>query len=184
MIEIRLHGRGGQGAATAGETLALAAFYEGKYTQSFPYFGAERRGAPVVAYTRFDTVPIRVRTGIHSPNCIVVLDSKLIKTVNVLDGLQDGGAIVINAPTWNLDLPDNVKPSIMAYSDATRIALETIGEPITNMAMLGAFSKATGWVAIDAIRKAIGRKFSGAIKEKNVKAAELAYSETEQVTSR
>lgn len=170
--------------ATAGETLALAAFYEGKYTQSFPYFGAERRGAPVVAYTRLNEVPIRVRTGIHNPNCIVVLDNKLIKTVNVLEGLQDGGAIVINAPEWNLELPNDVKPSIMAFSDATRIALETIGQPITNMAMLGAFSKATGWVAIDSICKAIKKKFSGSISEKNVKAAELAYRDTKQVPSR
>jgi len=178
MKEIRIHGRGGQGAATAGEILALAAFNEGKYAQSFPYFGPERRGAPVVAFTRIDETPIRVRTDIHHPNCVVVLDPKLVRTINVVEGLMDGGIVVLNSVMDPSQISVRGKPSRIAAVDATAIALDTIGSPITNMAMLGAFSAATGWVGIKAVREAIANRFSKELAEKNVKAAETAYEKT------
>jgi 2-oxoacid:acceptor oxidoreductase gamma subunit (pyruvate/2-ketoisovalerate family) len=178
MKEIRIHGRGGQGAATAGEVLALAAFYEGKYAQSFPYFGPERRGAPVVTFTRIDDMPIRVRTEIHHPSCVVVLDPKLVRTVNVVEGLMEGGIVVLNSVMKPSEITIQGKPSKIAAVDATSIALKTIGNPITNMAMLGAFSAATGWVGIKAVREAITNRFSKDAAEKNVKAAEMAYEKT------
>lgn len=178
MKEIRLHGRGGQGAATAGEVLAYAAFYEGKYAQSFPYFGAERRGAPVVAYTRIDNMPILIRTSIYNPHCVIVLDNKLIKTVNVLEGLLNGGTLVINSA--DLTFRNYVEcKAVIAVVDATRIALDTIGEPITNMAMLGAFSIATKWVKIESIYKAIEKKFHDRVAERNIEAAKMAYQNTQ-----
>ena len=89
MKEIRFHGRGGQGIVTAAELLAIAAFYENKYAQSFPFFGPERRGAPVISYVRIDDDPIRVRMGIYTPDCVVVLDPQLPRIINVMEGLKE-----------------------------------------------------------------------------------------------
>lgn len=180
--EIRIHGRGGQGAATAGEILALAAFYEGKYAQSFPYFGPERRGAPVVAFTRIDGEPIRLRTEIHNPDCLVVLDQKLVRAVNITDDLKSGGTIVLNTLNEPSDLPMQTKARKIAVVDATEIALKTIGAPITNTAMLGAFSSATHWIGIEAVCKAITSRFSKDSALRNVDAARMAYEKTEIVT--
>lgn len=178
MKEIRIHGRGGQGAATAGEILALAAFNEGKYAQSFPYFGPERRGAPVVAFTRIDETPIRVRTDIHHPDCVVVLDPKLVRTINVVEGLTDGGIVVLNSALALSLISLECKASRIASVDATAIALKTIGSAITNMAMLGAFSAATRWVGIQAVCEAIANRFSKELSDKNILAAKTAYENT------
>ena len=182
MREIRIHGRGGQGVVTAGEVLALAAFYEGKYAQSFPYFGVERRGAPVVAYTRIDDKPIRIRTSIHHPSCVVVLDPKLIKTIDVTEGLLEGGIVVFNTRKEPSEVSVRCKPSKIAVVDATDIALKTICAPITNMVMLGAFSTATDWIKIDAICEAIMNRFSKDAAQKNVRAAKMAYEKTQILT--
>ncbi len=174
MLEIRFHGRGGQGAVTAARLLAEAAFLESKYCQAFPFFGAERRGAPVVAFARIDRKPIRTRTQVYEPNHVVVLDSTLPETVNVAMGLKRGGIIVLNAKK----IPNQLKGAKVALVDATTVAIETLGVPITNTAMLGALAKATGAVSLDSVTEAIKKHFKEKLVEKNVSAAEQAYNRT------
>lgn len=171
MIEIRFHGRGGQGAVTAARLLAEAAFLEGKYCQAFPFFGAERRGAPVVAFARIDRKPIRTRTQVYEPNHVVVLDPTVLETVNVASGLKRGGFAVINAK----ETPEALKGTKVALVDATSIALETLGVPITNTAMLGALARTTGVVSLDSLTKVIEGRFKGKLVEKNVAAVKAAY---------
>ena len=174
MIEVRFHGRGGQGAVTAARLLAEAVFLEGKYFQAFPSFGAERRGAPVVAFTRIDTKPIRIRTEVYEPNHVVVLDPTLLEAVNVAAGLKRGGIIVVNAK----EVPGELKAGKFATVDATAIALEFLGAPITNTAMLGAFAKATKLVSLNSVAKAIEGYFGKKLAEKNVAAVKAAYERT------
>lgn len=174
MMEIRFHGRGGQGAVTAARLLAEAAFLEGKYTQAFPFFGAERRGAPVVAFARIDKKPIRIRTQIYEPNHVVVLDSLLPQTVDVTAGLKRDGLVVLNSSVVCQQL-EGVK---VALVDATSIAMETIGVPIANTAMLGALAKATGVVSLDSTVEAVKKRFKGAAAEKNAAAVKKAYEQT------
>ncbi|BAW32247.1 MAG TPA: pyruvate synthase subunit PorC [Methanothermobacter sp.] len=171
MIEIRFHGRGGQGAVTAAEILAKAAFEDGKYSQAFPFFGVERRGAPVMAFTRLDEKPIRRRHQIYNPDYVVVLDDGLLEVVDVFAGLKNNGAVIINTREEHEVLPGAKKYTI----DATGIALEILGRPIVNTTMLGAFAGATGEVTIDSIIKIIKETFPGKIGEKNAEAAEKAY---------
>jgi len=174
MIEVRFHGRGGQGAVTAARLLAEAAFLEGKYCQAFPSFGAERRGAPVLAFTRIDNKPIRIRSLVYEPNHVVVLDPTLLEAVNVAAGLKRGGIIVVNAK----ETPEELKAGKVATVDATAIALELLGTPITNTAMLGAFAKATKLVSLESVVKAIEGYFGGKLAEKNVAAVKAAYERT------
>ena len=133
MHEIRIHGRGGQGAVSAAELLARAAFKDGKYSQAFPYFGVERRGAPVQAFCRIDDRFIRMRQNVYEPDCVIVLDSTLLDVVDVEQGLKENGLVVLN--TRKRVDRKNVKTI-----DATSIALETLGRPIVNTVMLGAFA--------------------------------------------
>jgi pyruvate ferredoxin oxidoreductase gamma subunit len=175
MIEVRFHGRGGQGAVTAARLLAEAAFLEGKHCQAFPFFGAERRGAPVVAFTRIDNKPIRTRTQVYEPNHVVVLDPTLIEAVNVASGLKRGGMVVINSKE-----PHKFPGAKVAFVDATSTAIETLGVPITNTVMLGALAKVTKIVSLDSIIKAVKSTFKGSMAEKNVAAIKMAY---ERVTS-
>jgi len=174
MMEVRFHGRGGQGAVTAARLLAEAAFLEGKYCQAFPSFGAERRGAPVLAFTRIDNKPIRIRSLVYEPNHVVVLDPTLLEAVNVAAGLKRGGIIVVNAK----ETPEELKAGKVAAVDATAIALELLGTPITNTAMLGAFAKATKLVSLESVVKAIEGYFGGKLAEKNVAAVKAAYERT------
>lgn len=131
MIEIRFHGRGGQGAVTASRILATAAFLEGKHSQSIPMYGTERRGAPVTAFVRIGEKNQMVRSLIHEPDYVVVLDPLLRKTVNITEGLKDTGKVVVNSsvPPKNVELDKDVS---CATVDATGIALEILGRPITN----------------------------------------------------
>jgi 2-oxoisovalerate ferredoxin oxidoreductase gamma subunit len=174
MIEVRFHGRGGQGAVTAARLLAEAAFNEGKYCQAFPSFGAERRGAPVLAFTRIDNKPIRIRTLVYEPNYVVVLDPTLLEVINVAAGLKRGGLVVLNAK----EVPKELKAVKVATVNATAIALEFLGSPITNTAMLGAFARATKLVSLNSVVKAIEGYFGGKLAEKNVAAVKAAYEQT------
>lgn len=158
---------------TAAQLLAEAAFLEGKYCQAFPFFGAERRGAPVVAFTRLDDKPIRLRTQIYKPDHVVVLDPTLLEAVDVAEGLKEGGVIVVNSKERPEGLPGKV-----AFVDATGIAMQTLGSAITNTAMLGAIAKATSIVSLDSILKAVQGKFKGPTAEKNVVAVKTAYEQT------
>jgi len=180
MIEIRFHGRGGQGAVTAANILASAAFKAGKYVQAFPFFGVERRGAPVTAFTRIDDKPIRIKTQIYEPDIVVVLDPSLLETVDVTAGLKEGGIVIINTEKSKEEVLEKLKkkPAKLALVDATTIALDVLGLPITNTAILGAVAKATGIVELDYVKEAIKETFSGTLGEKNAKAAEEAFNKT------
>jgi pyruvate ferredoxin oxidoreductase, gamma subunit (EC 1.2.7.1) len=179
MIEIRFHGRGGQGAVTAAELLAVAAFNDGYYSQAFPAFGVERRGAPVLAFTRINDEKIRVRSQIYSPDYVIVQDSTLVKTVNVVEGLKEDGMVVINS---NKDPKEfDIGREIRAI-DATKISLDVIGRPIMNTTMLGAFAGATGVVSLESVKKAVENRFEGKLKERNVRAVEVAYEKIKEDT--
>jgi pyruvate ferredoxin oxidoreductase gamma subunit len=158
MIEVRFHGRGGQGAVVASELLAQALYLDGKYPQSFPFFGVERRGAPVTAYTRVDDRPIPLRTSVTTPDVVVVLEAGLLLRVPVTDGLRSGGVLLVNSPRPPEALGE-LGPFHVAAVDATRIALDrglgTPTLPIVNTAVLGAFARATGVVSLEAVREAI-----------------------------
>jgi len=158
VIEIRTHGRGGQGAVVASKVLATALFKEGKFVQAFPAFGVERRGAPVVAFTRFDDAPIRHRCEIYEPDHLIVLDHALTATVDVTSGLKERGWIVINSQTDPQNFP-YIDRFHVAVVDANEIAwrhkLGSRATPIVNTAILGAFAKATGLVSLDAVVEAV-----------------------------
>jgi pyruvate ferredoxin oxidoreductase gamma subunit len=179
MIEIRWHGRGGQGAVTSAEILAEAAISEGKYAQAFPSFGPERRGAPVLAFVRIsESQPIRIRSSITEPDIVVVLDPGLLKIVDVASGLKPGGIVIVNTTKTARQIRDefNIK-STLATVEATKIALEQLGVPITNTTMIGAVIKATESVKMESLFEPINKRF-GRVGEKNIAAMKRAYAET------
>ena len=173
MIEIRIHGRGGQGNVAAAELLSIAAFKDGKFAQAFPSFGAERIGAPVMAFVRIDDKKIRTREEVKTPDYIIVQDYHLIDSVPVLDGLKSDGMILINAEQAPEDLRIKTSATVETIS-ATEIALEIIGRPIPNAVMIGAFCSITGLVSLGAVQEAIMAKFPGKVGEDNVAAMERA----------
>ena len=173
MIEIRIHGRGGQGNVAAAELLSIAAFKDGKFSQAFPSFGAERVGAPVMAFVRIDDKKIRTREDVQNPDYLIVQDSNLIGSVPVLDGLKPDGLILINSEKKPEELQLKTTAKVETIP-ATEIALEIIGRPIPNAIMIGAFCTITGLVSIDAVQEAIMGKFPGRVGENNVAALERA----------
>jgi len=179
LLEVRWHGRGGQGAWTASELLARAAVYEGKYIQSFPEFGPERMGAPVSAFTRISTEPIRLHCAIYNPDVVVVLDPTLIKTVPVTEGLSDEGTLIVNSK----DGPAEVRKMLKEDKGrvwtvpATEIAIKILGLPITSTAMLGAVARVTGIVSLQSIEKTVRERFRSDIAEKNFAVIREAYEE-------
>ena len=177
MIEIRTHGRGGQGAVIASEILADAFFREKKYVQAFPAFGVERRGAPVVSFTRISDGEIRERCEIYEPDHLIVLDPVLLETVNVTLGLKEGGWIVINT-NRDLQASEALKKFRIATVDANKIALKyglgSRSAPIVNTAIVGAFAGATKLVGLKAVLESV-EEFVPLRKENNRKAAEEAF---------
>ncbi len=179
IIEVRWHGRGGQGAWTASELLARAAIYEGKYIQSFPEFGPERMGAPVAAFTRISTEPIQIHCAVYNPDVVAVLDPTLLKTVPVTRGLNEEGTIIINSkenPADTRKMLNTDKGKIWTVP-ATEIAMRLLGRPITNTAMLGAVARITGAVKLESIEKVVEERFRRDIAEKNVAVVKEAYKE-------
>jgi len=178
MIEIRFHGRGGQGAVVASKVLAVAFFHENLYVQSFPAFGVERRGAPVMAFLRVDRQPINLRVNIYQPDHIVVLDPTLLGAIDVTAGLKPNGWILINSHQPP-DVFGHLKGFRTATVDATTIAIDNgLGSrtnPIVSTAILGSFSKVTGLVGIDSVALAIREEVPGK-KNENVKAAREAFN--------
>jgi pyruvate ferredoxin oxidoreductase gamma subunit len=174
MIEIRIHGRGGQGSVTAAELLAVAAFDDGREAQAFPAFGVERRGAPVQAFCRIDDRSIRIRSQIYAPDYVVVQDPTLLDTVDVLAGLKPDGTVLINAERSADELRLGTPARVVTFP-ATQIALEELGRPIMNTAILGAFSGVSGAISLDAIERSIRHRFPEELGEKNVRAARRAY---------
>jgi len=177
MIEIRWHGRGGQGAVTSVEMLALAAIEEGKYAQGFPSFGPERRGAPVAAFTRVDNKQIKVRSGVYEPDVVVVLDPSLVALVNVTEGLKADGTLVVNTAKSPEQLREDTGfKGAIATVDATRIARKELGVPITNTTMLGAVVKAVNPVKLKSLEAPLKERF-GRMAPRNMKALKRAYDE-------
>lgn len=177
MIEVRWHGRGGQGAVTSVELLALAAIAEGKYAQGFPSFGPERRGAPVAAFNRIDYKPIKIRSGIYHPDVVVVLDESLIGLVNVVDGLKPEGTLVVNTAKSAEEISRtlNFKGKI-ATVDATSIARKELGVPISNTTMLGALIKTIKIVDLNSAKEPLEHRF-GRIADRNLSAMKRAFDE-------
>jgi pyruvate ferredoxin oxidoreductase gamma subunit/2-oxoisovalerate ferredoxin oxidoreductase gamma subunit len=182
LIEIRFHGRGGQGAVTAGVLMVYAMNKEGKWAQSFPFFGGERRGAPVMAFLRIDDERIYLHQQIYEPDCCVVLDGDLAKTFPWGQGLKKNSVAILNwpFPFDELKLPENV--SKVGYVNAVEVSNKAFGRrafPITNTTMLGALAKTTGWVKVDSLADAIRHQWSGRIAEANVNAIQMAFDATE-----
>lgn len=185
MIEVRWHGRGGQGAKTAAQLLAEAAIEEGSYGQAFPEYGPERTGAPVRAYTRISDAPIILHSPVKRPSIVIVLDQTLLDTVDVTEGMPEDGTLIVNTP----QTPDQVRRRLnltgrkIITLNASQIAQETIGRPIPNTVMLGAFLRATGMLELETvvadIEHKFARKFSREISEANVKAIKRAYQEVQ-----
>ena len=174
MKEIRIHGRGGQGSVTAAELLAIAAFEDGLYSQAFPSFGVERRGAPVTAFVRLSDHAIRLRSQIYDPDYVIVQDATLIESVDVAGGLKSDGMIVINTEHDGEDLPLKTEAAVRTI-DATRIALDIVGKPIVNTVMLGAFAGASREITAESIKHAVRDRFPGSVGEKNADAVQHAY---------
>ena len=184
MVEVRWHGRGGQGAKTASYILAVAAAEQGWKVQAFPEYGAERRGAPMKSYVRISDGPLRLRSAVKEPSVVVVLDSSLIQGENIAAGVPDDGIILVNGTEDPAALKQRlgVAPTVrVGVVDATTIANECIGRPIPNTPMLGALAKLSDVVSLEAaqasVRKMLGKKLAPAVIEGNIKALERAYQE-------
>ena len=189
LIEIRWHGRGGQGAKTASLLLADAAFNTGKYIQGFPEYGPERMGAPITAYNRISDKPITVHSNIYEPDYVVVVDDTLLDVVPVTDGLKETGAIVINTTKS----PDAIKKSLKGYNgsiytiDARKISIETLGKYFPNTPMLAAIVKVSGIMSDEAFLEDMKGSFKHKFAKKpeviegNMKALEMALKEIQKI---
>jgi len=182
LIEVRFHGRGGQGVVIASEVLAQAAFRMGFEVSAFPFFGVERRGAPVTAYSRIDNKPVRIRSSIYEPDYVVVLDNSLLRGVDILEGLKPAGRVLVNYPDGKKlpSLPPRFRYFVV---DATFIAASHgIGSqtaPIVNTAIMGGFARMCDTVTLDSILETI-RDIAPAKEEENVSAAKEAYARTSE----
>lgn len=183
VLEIRFHGRGGQGVVTAAELLSLAAFLDGSYAQAFPSFGSERTGAPVVAFCRIESRPIRSREPVLSPDAVVILDQTLLHQVDVFGGLRPDGYALLNSSRelaqlglgeWTAERPAGHVRTL----DATRLAREHTGGTRVNAVLLGGFAALTGAVSLESVRQAITQRLPAAAVEGNIAAADAGYETT------
>ncbi len=170
MLEIRIHGRGAQGAVTTGQIMAIAAFNDGKYSQTFPMFGVERCGAPVRSFCRIDSKPINLRSEVYEPDIILVFEPSLIKDDNVVEGLKKGGIVIVNSKLDAKKL--GIKGGYRVYTiDATSISLKIFGRAIgVNTAILGGFATITKLITLNSLNKAVDEIF---IQRKGKKIADL-----------
>lgn len=180
MFEVRIHGRGGQGVVTAAEMLSVAAFLEGRHAQAFPSFGSERMGAPVVAYCRISDKEIRLREPVLKPDALIVQDPTLLNQVDVFSGLDREGYMLINTTRSfdELGIGDFISdfmPEHLCTVPATELALEHVGRPVPNAALLGGFAAISGRVSVDSVCAAIRERFGGRVGEGNARAATEAY---------
>lgn len=179
-FQVRIHGRGGQGAVTAAELLSVAAFLEGKHAQAFPSFGPERSGAPVVAFCRVDDRPIRSHEPVVEPDAVVVQDATLLPVVDVLQGLEPDGFVLLNSgksleDLGLRDLSARLPPAHARVVDASGVAQRWLGKPVPNVALLAGLAAMTGVVRLDALLGAIEGRFKGAAREGNLAAARAAF---------
>jgi len=180
MIEIRIHGRGGQGVVTAAELLAFAAFRDGKVAQAFPSFGSERTGAPVTAFCRIDTNPIRSREPVSHPDVLLIQDSTLLHQADVFGGLSDRGIVLMNSTRKieELGLKDWMfqHPGVTIYSfPASDLAERHGGRPMANVGMVAGFAAVTGAITKASVEQAIKDKFPGKLGELNAVIAAEAF---------
>jgi pyruvate ferredoxin oxidoreductase gamma subunit len=180
MLQIRIHGRGGQGVVTAAEMLSVAAFQQGRHAQAFPSFGSERTGAPVVAFCRIDDREIRLREPIQAPDVLIVQDPTLLHQVDVFQGLQPDGYVLINTQRsfdelGLAEIAQRYRRERLITVPATEIALKHLGRPLPNAVLLGGFAALSGLVTLDAVAHAIRDTFSGKVAESNVAAATEAF---------
>ena len=157
IFEVRLHGRGGQGAVTAAELIAVAAFHDGRHTQAFPNFGVERRGAPVEAFVRLSDRPIRSHAQIYEPDFLIIQDATLLGSTDVLRGLKKGGGVLINAEK---NIWPEIKEAKVYTVPITKLAMEILGRPVTNTGLLAAFAKITGLIKKESLEAAIRERFA------------------------
>lgn len=180
MLQIRIHGRGGQGVVTAAEMLSIAAFAQGRHAQAFPSFGSERTGAPVVAFCRIDDGDIRLREPIVEPDVLIVQDRTLLHQVDVFQGLRADGTVLINTrrsfdELGIGDLGARFRRERLLTVPASAIALKHLGRPLPNAVLLGGFAAVSDLITLDAVQHAIRAKFSGTVAEGNAAAAAEAY---------
>jgi pyruvate ferredoxin oxidoreductase gamma subunit len=185
MLQIRIHGRGGQGVVTAAEMLSIAAFEQGRHAQAFPSFGSERTGAPVVAFCRIDDVEIRLREPILAPDVLIVQDPTLLHQVDVFQGLHADGYVLINSQRsfhdlGLADIEQRYRHERLITVPATEIALKHLGRPLPNAVLLGGFAALSGLITLDAVDHAIRAKFAGKVADANVAAAADAYAFVER----
>ena len=183
IIEVRWHGRGGQGVVTASKLLATSALAEGKYIQAFPEYGPERMGAPIQSFTRISDLPVNIHCHVTNPDMVVVLDPTLIGPVDIIEGLTEEGIIVVNTNESPVQIRNKLqlKGRKIFTVDANKIALEELGRPIPNTPMIGALIKATGLLELDNVISDIKKKFTGKfgqnVVEGNINAINRAYQE-------
>jgi pyruvate ferredoxin oxidoreductase gamma subunit len=180
MLQVRIHGRGGQGAVTAAEMLAVAAFFEGRHAQAFPSFGSERMGAPVMAFCRIDDKPIRLREPVMAPDALIVQDPTLLHQVDVFSGLHREGYVLINSQRSfeELGLGEFARDFHhfrLFTLPATELALKHVGRPVPNVPLLAAFSALTAIIRLESLLHAIRDKFPAKVAEANVAAAVEAF---------
>ena len=180
MLEVRIHGRGGQGVVTAAELLSSAAFLEGRHAQAFPSFGSERTGAPVVAFCRIADRPIRAHEPVAEPGALIIQDPTLLHQVDVFGGLRPDGWVLINTSRSLLELrldeiADRVRPERVLALPATDLAREHLGRPLPGAPLLGAFAAMTGAVTLDSVAGAIRERFAAALADANVAAAQAGH---------
>ena len=176
MIEIRIHGRGGQGNVVAAYVLAAAAIASGRYAQAFPAFGAERRGAPVAAFVRMDDQPIRRRCQVREPAFLIVQDPALLDVAGTLSGLRAGGTVLVDGPAAQITERDGAEVCTLP---ATRLAMEHIGRPVPNTALLAAFIGLTELMPLSALTGALSERFKGPVLEKNLQLVAAAAETVE-----
>jgi pyruvate ferredoxin oxidoreductase gamma subunit len=181
MFQVRIHGRGGQGVVTAAELLSVAAFLSGQHAQAFPSFGSERTGAPVVAFCRIADRPIRNREPVNDPDAVIIQDPTLLPAIDVFAGLQPEGYVLLNSGRdWaELGLTDQVERLSrrhMFIVPATALAMANVGRPLPNAALLGGFAAMTDLVSLESVEAAIRSRFTSAVADANVAAANAAFS--------
>jgi len=177
MKGVRFHGRGGEGVVIAAELLVDAAFKEGRYVQAFPFFGGERRGAPVTAFVRISDRPIRLRGPLYEPNFVVVLSPFLSEGVNVTEGLKKAGLLLVNSPgrRRRQEFEGYRVVKVDATKIAVKLGLVVAGSAVVNTVMLGAFARASKIVSLDSLKEAIQKRWPGQLGERNAEAALLGY---------
>jgi 2-oxoacid:acceptor oxidoreductase gamma subunit (pyruvate/2-ketoisovalerate family) len=175
--EIRLHGRGGQGVVVASEILVSGFLKDGVHAHSIPFFGVERRGAPVAACVRFDREQIWGKTQVYTPDCIVVMDVRLLKAVDVFAGAKEGCFLIVSSERFGLDrAPSQI--STIGQVDARKIAMKHIGAPITSTCMLGSLAATTRWVSLKSILAGVEEILPDKVAKVNQKAVQQAFEET------